>query len=181
MKKIKQNFIKWYVIIGSIAVTALYITLGFMAAFSSKCNAYELGIKYGLETTDQVTAKEVKFVSLEYQNDIAFIFRHKLAAGAWFDQNTDLNQSSSNFVAYSMGIKVEPGIFYLENLFGISLISRTDALLSTNFEFTEELGVGVQDEYGRYIGASFKHFSNAGIQLPNIGRNFILISTGVRL
>lgn len=159
----------------------LLLFIALSVAYCTDAQAYELGLKYGLETTDQVTAKEVKFVSLEYQNDIAFIFRHKLAAGAWFDQNTDLNQSSSNFVAYSMGIKVQPGPLYLENLFGISMISRTDALLSTNFEFTEELGVGLQDEYGRYIGFSFKHFSNAGIQLPNIGRNFVLISTGIRL
>ncbi len=145
------------------------------------CGAGEVGIKYGLQVTDQVTAKEVKFASIEYQAPISNIFRHKFAVGSWFDQNIDLGQSSSPFTAYSMGIKVDAGYLYVENLFGIGLISRTDTLLSTNFEFTEELGAGIQDKLGKYIGLTVKHFSNAGIQQPNIGRNFMLLSAGVRL
>ena len=149
------------------------------------CSLYsragEIGIKYGLAAYNQKDSEEVKFISLEHQTKISNIVTQKFALGSWLDQNTDIGQSSSQFAAYSLGIKVVPGPIYLENLFGIALISRTDALLSTNFEFTEEIGVGVQDDLGRYIGMSFKHFSNAGIQLPNFGRNFILISTGIRL
>lgn len=152
-----------------------------MTVLSSISNASEVGIKYGLQVTDQVTAKEVKFVSAEYQAPISNIFRHKFAVGSWFDQNINLGQSSSQFTAYSMGIKVDAGYLYVENMFGIGLISRTDALLSTNFEFTEELGAGIQDKLGKYIGFTVKHFSNAGLQLPNYGRNFMLISAGVRL
>jgi len=163
------------------AVVGLFILIIFLMA--SKSNAYELGIKYGLGfgVPEQQEPSEVKFVSVEIQNSLGSLLKHKLAAGGWFDPKPVLKRSGASFGAYSIGIKVEPGIFYAENFFGVSLISQTDSMLSTNFEFTEEIGIGIQDALGRFLGFQWKHFSNAGIQLPNKGRDFMLVSTGVRL
>jgi len=154
-----------------------------VVGLASVADAYELGIKYGLGfgVPEQQEPSEVKFVSVEIQNSLGSLLKHKLAAGGWFDPKPVLKRSGASFGAYSIGIKVEPGIFYAENFFGVSLISQTDSMLSTNFEFTEEIGVGIQDTLGRFLGFQWKHFSNAGIQLPNKGRDFLLISTGVRI
>jgi len=147
------------------------------------CRAYELGLKYGVgfglpNATDNT---EAKLLSFEASNELGSLFRHKLSLGAWFDPHPEFNRSSAAFGAYSAGLRVEAGYLYIENYFGFGWISQVDSMLSTSFEFTEEIGAGIKDEKGRFIGIEYRHFSNAGIQLPNKGRDFILINTGVGL
>lgn len=147
------------------------------------CRAYELGLKYGLGfgMPGQVDISESKLLSFELTNELGRLFRHKLSYGAWFDPQPDFKRTSASFGSYSVGLRVEPGPLYFENYFGLSLISQTDSMLSTNFEFTEELGFGVRDKEGRFFGVEYRHFSNAGLQLPNKGRDFFLLNIGVVL
>ena len=157
--------------------------LAIILIFSIKSYAYDLSVKYGLGVgmPNQTDDSEAKLVSVELQNDLGRVFKHKIGIGAWFDPKPELNRAGASFMTYAVGLKVQPGDIYIENFFGFGWISQTDSMLSTSFEFTEELGIGTSDKYGRFIGIQLKHFSNAGIQIPNKGRNFILINAGVEL
>lgn len=63
---------------------------------------------------------------------------------------------------------------------GPCLITATDSVLSTNFQFATDVGVGIRDSE-TFVSVGYSHISNAGIKLPNRGRDFILFSLGVSL
>ena len=45
---------------------------------------------------------------------------------------------------------------------------------STNFQFSDEMGIGISDHQGRIrLDFSYRHISNADIQMPNNGMNFV--------
>ena len=162
----------------------LYVYLTLFLVFmgwSLTSKADQIDFKYGMGfgMPNQVDTTEAKFLAIEYQTDLTLFFQHKIGIGGWFNDHPQFNRSSATFISYSVGIQVRPGPFYFENFFGISGISKTDSMLSTNFEFTEEIGMGVMDGLGRFIGIGYKHFSNAGFQLPNKGRDFFIINTGI--
>lgn len=96
----------------------------------------------------------------------------------WADDNP--RRSSSGFLGYSVGLRVKAQYIYVESLWGICGISHPDnTFLSGNFQFMQDLGIGFIDELGRSIGISYKHISNAGIQIPNKGRDALQIQVGI--
>lgn len=142
---------------------------------SSWSLADNLSLKYGLGIKDEVTSS-IKYLSLGYESSLFHpLFKLKADGGAWFDTVN----SSSGFIATSVGMRVEPGYLYIDNYFGLAYIGTIDNLLGIPFEFTEEFGIGVQDSHGRYTGIEYRHFSNAGISKVNIGRDFLLINIGI--
>lgn len=166
MKKIKLSF----------------ISLLLLSSFSQ---AADLNLKYGVGfgMVGQQNMSEVKFLSLGFQSDITnSIFRGKFDIGAWFDsRENDTLRKSSLFLSPAVGLRVEPGYFYVENYLGIAYVDKPDSQLGIPFEFTEEFGIGVKDKKGRSTGIQWKHFSNAGISPVNKGRDFLLINIGMPL
>jgi len=151
---------------------------------SLQSSGEEVTFKYGLGfgQPNQDGVAETKYISFGYQNGMSNVFDYKLDLGAWFDSlDPDKEKRSSGFASSSIGVRVNPNWFYAETFFGVSYITQVDTQLSTQFEFTEELGIGIKDEYGKTIGFEYRHFSNAGIALPNKGRDFFLVNVGVPL
>ena len=78
------------------------------------------------------------------------------------------------------------GVFFVEAGIGARLLSHTytspTRTLSTAFQFSDELGVGLQ--FGREgratLGLRYQHISNAGIASPNPGMNFYTAYLGYR-
>ena len=64
--------------------------------------------------------------------------------------------------------------------FGPALISATDTQLSTNFQFATDIGFGVRDRE-TFMSVGYGHISNAGIKLPNKGRDYLLFLVGVSI
>jgi hypothetical protein len=68
---------------------------------------------------------------------------------------------------------------------GMSFISATNVgerVKSTNFQFSDEVSVGVSDATDRVrLAANYRHISNLGISLPNNGVDFKGVSLTVRL
>lgn len=57
---------------------------------------------------------------------------------------------------------------------GPGYLQNPDSTLGGHFQFSLEGGVGLYD--GKtYIGLAWKHLSSAGIEMPNQGRDFIVI------
>lgn len=178
-------------VVRTAAFTSLFVsainlaTIILVMLFLSIPKSYgdDLTMKYGLgfDLPHQTDPGEAKFVSLGHQHHISRVFTQRIDVGAWFNEQPDYRRKSSAFQSYSLGIRVEPGYFFAETYWGIANITQTDTVLSTNFQFTEELTFGVKDNNGKWIGIGIKHFSNAGIQLPNKGRNFYTINLGFEL
>lgn len=152
--------------------------------FSIQLYATDISFKFGagFGQFDQDGPAETKYISLGIINDISRIFKTKIDFGAWFDSlDVDKVKRSSGFGSGSFGLRVNPGYFYTETFWGISYITQTDIQLGMHFEFTEEVGIGVQDGTGKYMGIEYRHFSNAGISEHNLGRDFCLVTVGVPL
>jgi hypothetical protein len=69
--------------------------------------------------------------------------------------------------------------------FGPSLISKTNFGIkskSTNFQFSDEMGLGISDAKQRLrLDLTYRHISNADIKLPNNGMNFLGFGITYRL
>lgn len=84
--------------------------------------------------------------------------------------------------SYSLG----PFVPYID--MGIGFHYLTDKKISlktfsTNFQFGDHIGMGLKfgPQLGYKLGYSFQHLSNGGIDAPNPGINFHLVSLGFKL
>ena len=64
--------------------------------------------------------------------------------------------------------------------FGISAKTESDQLSVTRLDFASQLGVRVPFPGNRVVGElTFRHWSNAGIRLPNHGQDFVTMTVSV--
>lgn len=75
------------------------------------------------------------------------------------------------------GLQVGSAIVDFSVGLGPTLVSETDIgtrQKSTNFQFTDEMGIGISDLNQRArLAFTYRHVSNADIKLPNNGVNFL--------
>ena len=154
----------------------LVTIFSFLFTFQGYAEGIDLKYGLGVALPDENSAA-VKYFGFSYNWEFAYpTLQQKVELGIWADSNT--SRASSVFGAYSVGLRVQPSIFYLESYWGVAFITGLDRRLSSPVQFTQDLGVGVQDKSGRYLGVTWKHISNAGLTQPNRGRDFILIQVG---
>ena len=129
--------------------------------------ADEVGIKAG--TGFLQDNENVSIYSLSYKYflvDRWLVYSGE--AGHWSDPKP-LSRNSF-YVHSTLGLRGELKGFWAEANVGGAIVANTDQYLGTAFEFIEEGSIGY-----KMIGASIRHYSNAGIQQPNLARNFILM------
>lgn len=99
---------------------------------------------------------------------------------------TGANSSSELSFIPKIQYVLPVGAARLDATFGIgaSLISNTsvgDRIKSSNFQFTDEVGVGISDSKDQLrLGFIYRHVSNLGIALPNNGVDFRGVSLSYR-
>lgn len=121
---------------------------------------------------NQPTLLTNKLVSFGIQHEAFWVFDYQIESGAFTDtQNVYI--SPTFFLGPSIGVSIVRSAFYVKVFFGPALVSHTDEHLSTPYEFHTDLQLGFKDYRGVGIGLGYKHLSNAGIQGPNIGRDFL--------
>lgn len=130
-------------------------------------------VKYGLgiPTKDQASNSEVKLFAIGRQSPTPFFFDEKWEIGVWSDVH-GAGRKSSGYGSWSLGLEPKLGAFYIHSFWGVALITTKDSMLGSNYQFMQDLGIGLRDYRGVGIGAGYKHISNAGIKSPNKGRDF---------
>lgn len=115
-------------------------------------------------------AKETRVFSLGVTYPHTGLIQKRIDVGGWIS-----DPSSSFYSTLQIGTTASNSVFYAEVFSGPALISNTDNRLSTVLQFKHDIGIGVvgKDKVG--IGINYSHLSNAGIKLPNAGRDFILV------
>jgi len=134
-------------------------------------NTDTVNMKYGFAV---IQKGEAEFISFGVQKRIFSTLYRQTEGGFWIDRN----RGNSGFGVLSLGIHVDNELFYGETMHGIGLISRKDKLLGGHFQFFHDVGTGIVSRNGSTFGIQIKHISSAGINTPNIGRNFISIKAG---
>lgn len=117
-----------------------------------------------------------KYVTVGYSSALTSLLDQQIEIGAWAVSKEQ--ERSAGYVAYQTGLKTK-GSLYASALSGVALITNTDARLSSVFQFKHTVGVGVRDYRGVEIGVDYSHISNAGLSLPNAGRDFVQLRMSV--
>jgi hypothetical protein len=133
-------------------------------------------IKYGVGKTtyEQASVGEVKMFSVGHQSPLLLLLEQKWEVGFWSDA-VGKGRKSSGFGGWSLGLEPKLGYLYAHSFWGVIGITNTDTMLSTNYQFMQDLGIGFRDERGISLGVGYKHISNAGIKQPNRGRDFFFV------
>jgi len=121
---------------------------------------------------------ETKFANVGHRGDLGLGLSYQYEVGGWID-NTGNGRGSSGYGAYQIGVEAK-GPLTARFMSGPSLITGPDIYLGGPFQFTEDLYLGIAGDNGNSVGLKYKHFSSAGFELPNIGRDFIGLEIGVR-
>ena len=146
------------------------LTLSLLTIISTVAHAQKtLNLKYGVGVMQSVNSQ---IVSLAFQSQIKDSYAQQVECGAYLDPQEEKGQRSSGFCSYSLGLRVILDHVYMESMHGVGGISHPDRLLGGHFQFFHNLGLGIKDKAGNSLGLVFKHISSAGIEKPNVGRNF---------
>jgi hypothetical protein len=114
-----------------------------------------------------------KGVALGHQDDFS-IFQTRYEGGFWIDNTEKQGAKSSAYISGLLGVEPSAGSVYVNLFQGIAAISCPDEVLGGPLQFVEEVGIGIRDQEKKVaVGLFYKHFSSAGIFMPNLGRDFI--------
>ena len=146
----------------------LVIASFLLLSISIHSYASELGLKMGSGVLQDNENTSIYMVAYRDRIENTPLFQN-----VEFGFFSDVKPGSRNsFVGqYSLGLIGYLGNFYSDCSVGLATISAPDQYLSTAFEFTEEIEFGYKQ-----ISISVRHYSNAGIKRPNLGRNFLLLN-----
>jgi hypothetical protein len=160
-----------YVIFWTIALTILfYIT-------SRSAHAADYSVKFGPGIEGQTLTGATKMFGIREESYQVRGIYTAVELGGWSESTA--GRSKAAFGKLQIGAKPGPetGLFGYA-FFGPALISSTDTQLSTNFQFATDIGLGIRDRF-TFMSCGYGHISNAGIKLPNKGRDYLLFSVGV--
>ena len=115
---------------------------------------------------------ETKLVKLGLQEDVWYNLKQKASAGFWLD-NAGNGRTDSEFGAYQLGFEVRNPTLLASVFFGPAFITTPDVYLGGHLQFNTSLFLGVPDDDNNAIGVFYNHFSSAGLEMPNMGRDFV--------
>lgn len=153
-------------------LAALFMLLGRAHGYSygefGGCLAHAAGSKLG----------DAKYVEFGYGEQLN-TFDWQIGVGGWADNTAKPTWDVNNavYTQAQLGLETRREGLYVSYFLGPAYISKTDALLGSNFQISHTLGIGIVDSRGVHIGLVVKHMSNAGVVRPNWGRQW----AGVRV
>ena len=116
-----------------------------------------------------------KFAKVGIEEDIWSPFKQKFNVGGWIDTRGE-GYSSSAFGGYQIGFEVSNNVVQGSVWSGPTLMTSPDQALGGVFQMNETIYLGIVDKERNSIGIAYNHFSSAGLEMPNQGRDFIGLS-----
>lgn len=135
---------------------------------------------FGVFGTANDGTSQVKIFRLSEEEDIWRPIKRRISGGIWADQRNDGN-ATSLFGTYQIGFHVEASQLEAALYTGPCLITTPDASLGGYFQFNHTLLLAIRDAAGNSIGVSYNHFSNAGLNKPNLGKDFAALELKIPL
>lgn len=125
----------------------------------------------GVMNDNQKEYSQVKYAELGKRASFRDA-EYSIGMGGWIDKSHYPGAESSLYVQALAGLQPRLKNFVLGYFVGPAYITTPDKVLASNFQVSHELIIGVRDDRNVRVYFSVKHYSNAGMVLPNIGRNF---------
>jgi len=164
---------KMYIIIWTIALTALF-------CITSRANATDYSVRFGPGIQGGSPTGSTKMFGVRSESHLIRGVYSATEVGGYVD-NGGGGRSGAGIVKVQFGVK--PGQhsgLYGFGFVGPCVITATDTQLSTHTQFATDIGLGVRD-MDTFMSVGYSHISNAGIALPNKGRDYLLFSVGVSI
>lgn len=151
----------------------LFILLIGTTAFANQ-DQILVGGGVGVFNSGKSGLSETKVLTLGVQEDLYGPLKQRANVGGWLDRVGN-GRKSSALVSGQLGFEVQNGGWVGSVFSGPAIISNTDSYLGGHFQFMDDLHLGLQDRDGNYIGVMYRHLSSAGIEMPNVGRDFMCL------
>lgn len=151
-----------------------FILILFSSIAHAKGDEILLDAGLGAFSTEGYSLSQVKFAKIGLQEDLWYSLKQRFNVGGWLD-NRGQGRTSSAFGGYQIGFDVENDVFEASVFTGPSLISSTDVALGGILQFNETVFLGIRDKSGDTIGMAYNHFSSAGLESPNLGKDFMCL------
>jgi hypothetical protein len=134
--------------------------------------ANTLYFRYGVGVFDSQKTGAVKTFALGYQRPLGRALTLQSDVGLFTDSGP--GRKSSLTLSQSIGPRTNIGPVHMAALWGAALVPTPDAnRLSGRFQFVNDIILEVRGKNGVGFGVSYRHLSNAGIELPNKGRDMV--------
>jgi hypothetical protein len=162
-------FIKYISI--RLAILAMVIfALALIFSEDGRPDSYMSG-QVGIFNTGKQSISESKFVNVGYRDIWCCGISYQYEAGGWIDRAGN-GRKNSGYGAFQMG--VEAGDTTIARVMaGPALITTPDSYLGGAFQFTEDFFIGIRGNSRNTVGIKYKHFSSAGLEQPNVGRDYL--------
>ena len=147
---------------------------------------WQLGYWDGRDDFMHAQTLKVNFLRCEMQTanllpwGMTFTALPMVTASMWTSDRGIYSHANTDIALMPMGRFGLPlGPVLLDASFGLgpALIEKSkfaNKKKSTNFQFSDEMGIGISDPKGRIrLDFSYRHISNADIKMPNNGMNFV--------
>jgi hypothetical protein len=148
-----------------------YAVAALMLANSASAGEVLTDVGLGVFSTEGKSLSNVKFVKVGMQYDLYSPLVQRFNVGGWLDSRP--YASNAAFGSYQLGLDVRNDVLEMGVFAGPGLISHTDSSLGGYFQFNETVFLGVKDPKDNAIGISYNHFSSAGLETPNQGKDFV--------
>lgn len=150
-------------------ISLFWIALVFGVLFTSK-HARGSEVNFFLRGgADIIHAKNAANYSFGIDRFISDSWFLRLDTGFWLD--SQLNHSNALYTSILIGGRLgDLTGWHASFAMGPMVQSGTDAILGSAIQWTEDVLIGYQN-----VSVGVKHISNAGIIMPNMGRNQVLI------
>lgn len=148
-----------------------FLLLFLLATPAFADSTMSLEVATGVFNSGKNSLAETKLVKLGLEEDLWYNLKHRVNGGFWLDNAGD-GRKGSGFLGYQWGFVVNNGSTEVGVYSGPTYITTTDTYLGGCFQFNETIYFGISDKDYNFAGFAYNHFSSAGIETPNMGRDF---------
>lgn len=161
-----------------VGLLILISLLAVLEAHSAHADDY-IDMSVGMFSNGIPSPANVKLGEVGHRDSLGLGFVNDYNAGGWVQTNVRDGRKSSAFVSDQVGLEARAGIVMRIET-GPAFISTPDTYLGGHFQFHETGFIGVRDiTTGDEVGLTYQHFSSAGIEMPNYGRDFGGVSVSI--
>lgn len=158
----------------------LYATIAFCLASSPATLAADYSARFGPGIQDGAMTGVTKNFGIRYEEHLIRGIYFGGEVGGYVD-NAGYGRKGAGVGKLQFGVKPGPYTgLYGKAFGGPCLITATDVRLGSFYQFCTDVGIGVRDR-DSFVGIGYSHISNAGLKLPNSGRDYVVFEMGISL
>ena len=163
-----------------IILIAWTIALTVLFYVTAHAKADDYALRGGAAVSNSGLDGSSKIFGLRHEADLFYGVSTAEEIGGFVD-NGGAGRKGSVLGKLQLGITPGRPVGVFGKVFtGPCVISAPDSQLGSWYQWSTDFGLGIRDER-TWIAVTYSHISNAGVKLPNHGRDALVMEMGFRL